>query len=40
MREYPHSRSIDGILNLSRRRGNQVGFDLAEAFEVVRKLED
>ena len=40
MREYPHSRSIDGILNLARIRGNQVGYDLAEAFEVIRKLDD
>ena len=39
MRQYPHSRSIEGILNLSKRRGNQVGFNLAEAFEVIRKLE-
>jgi LmbE family N-acetylglucosaminyl deacetylase len=40
MREYPHSRSIEGIKNLAKMRGNQVGYDLAEAFEVIRKLED
>ncbi len=40
MREYPHSRSIDGILNLAKIRGNQVGYELAEAFEVIRKLDD
>ena len=40
MREYPHSRSIKGIKNLANLRGNQVGYDFAEAFEVIRKLED
>ena len=40
MREYPHTRSIQGIKNLASQRGNQVGYDLAEAFEVIRKLED
>ena len=39
MRDYPHSRSIEGIKNLAKIRGNQVGYDLAEAFEVIRKLE-
>jgi len=40
MREYPHSRSLQGIKNLANTRGNQVGYDLAEAFEVIRKLVD
>ena len=40
MREYPHSRSIQGIKNLANLRGNQVGYEFAEAFEVIRKLED
>jgi LmbE family N-acetylglucosaminyl deacetylase len=40
MRLYPHSRSIQGIGNLARLRGSQVGFEMAEAFEVIRKLED
>ena len=40
MREYPHTRSIQGIKNLASLRGNQVGYELAEAFEVIRKLED
>ena len=39
MRDYPHSRSIEGIKNLAKLRGNQIGYDLAEAFEVVRKIE-
>jgi len=40
MREYPHSRSIEAIKNLANLRGNQVGYDFAEAFDVIRKLED
>ena len=39
MRDYPHSRSIEGIKNLAKLRGNQVGCDMAEAFEVIRKIE-
>lgn len=40
MRDYPHSRSLEGIENLAKNRGNQVGFEFAEAFEVARKLEN
>ena len=39
MKECPHIRSIEGIRNLAKLRGNQVGYELAEAFEVIRKLE-
>ena len=39
MRDYPHSRSIKGIKNLANLRGNQIGYELAEAFEVIRKIE-
>ena len=39
MRDYPHIRSIEGIKNLAKLRGNQVGVELAEAFEVIRKIE-
>ena len=39
MRNYPHSRSIKGIENLAKLRGNQIGYELAEAFEVLRKIE-
>ena len=39
IRDYPHSRSIEGIKNLAKLRGNQIGYDLAEAFEVIRKIE-
>jgi LmbE family N-acetylglucosaminyl deacetylase len=40
MRPYPHSRSVGGVENLAKLRGNQVGFEYCEAFEVVRKLVD
>lgn len=38
MREFPHSRSLEGIENLARYRGSQSGMDMAEAFDVVRKV--
>ena len=38
MREYPHSRSLLAIENLAKIRGNQVGLEMAEAFQVIRKL--
>ena len=40
LRDYPHSRSLEGIENLAKLRGNQIGVEFAEAFEVLRKLED
>lgn len=39
LRDAPGSRSLEGIKNLSKLRGSQVGFEMAEAFEVIRKLE-
>lgn len=39
MHEYPHSRSIESIKNLAKIRGNQVGCEFAEAFEIIRKIE-
>ncbi|WP_316863026.1 PIG-L deacetylase family protein [uncultured Cohaesibacter sp.] len=39
MRPYPHCRSIQGIENLAKCRGNQVGLNYAEAFSILRKLE-
>lgn len=39
LKEKPHSRSIEGIQNLAMLRGNQSGLDLAEAFEIIRKIE-
>ncbi|QWE22936.1 PIG-L family deacetylase [Polynucleobacter sp. AP-Jannik-300A-C4] len=38
MRFAPHSRSLEGIENLAKLRGNQVGMRYAEAFEVIRKI--
>lgn len=35
-KKKPHSRSIDGIKNLSKIRGNQCGLRNAEAFEIIR----
>lgn len=39
LKKYPHSRSVKGIKNLNRIRGNQSGLNYAEAFEIVRKIE-
>ena len=39
MKIYPHTRSIESIKNLAKWRGNQVGLDLAEAFQVIRKID-
>jgi len=38
-REYPHPRSVEAIEYLSRKRGNEIGVEYAEAFQLVRKLE-
>ena len=40
MKQYPNSRSVESIINLARTRGNRVGLDLAEAFQIVRKIEN
>ena len=40
IRDFPHSRSKEGIKNLAEYRGKQIGIPMAEAFEVIRKLED
>lgn len=39
IKKYPHSRSIIGIKNLSKIRGNQVGLRFAEAYEIIREIE-
>ena len=39
IREYPHSRSLKSIQNLANLRGNQVGLEMAEAFQIIRKIE-
>ena len=38
MRKSPHSRSFDGLENLAKYRGNQVGLEYAEALEVIKKI--
>ncbi len=38
IREFPHSRSYEGIKNLAKYRGIQVGLKYAESFEVIRKI--
>jgi LmbE family N-acetylglucosaminyl deacetylase len=39
LREYPHSRSLAAIKNQAKMRGSQVGLLMAEAFQVIRKIE-
>ena len=38
MRQPPHSRSIDNALRLNALRGNSIGVDYAEAFELIRMI--
>ena len=38
MRDYPHSRSSEALLNLAKYTGNKVGLDMAEAFQLIRKV--
>jgi LmbE family N-acetylglucosaminyl deacetylase len=40
MRQPPHSRSIDNALRLNALRGNSVGVDYAEAFELIRLIKN
>ena len=37
--EYPNSRSINKIKNLAEYRGSQCGLEMAEAFEILRKID-
>ena len=39
MRQPPHTRSIDNALRLNALRGNSIGVDYAEAFELVRSIQ-
>ncbi len=39
IRDYPHSRSFEAIENLAKIRGNQNGLIMAEAFQIIRKIE-
>ena len=38
IKKKPHSRSLEGIKNLAKLRGNQSGLKIAEAFEIIRKI--
>jgi LmbE family N-acetylglucosaminyl deacetylase len=38
LRKSPHTRSFEGLENLARYRGNQVGLLYAEAFELIRRV--
>lgn len=40
LREYPHPRSEQGIKTLAQYRGMEVGYQSAEAFQLIRNLED
>ncbi len=39
-RPYPHPRSIEGIEYWARKRGLEVGLEYAEAFELIRSVEE
>ena len=39
IKDYPNSRSIQGITNIAKYRGNQVGLKCAEAFEIIRRID-
>ncbi|HCM37627.1 TPA: GlcNAc-PI de-N-acetylase [Patescibacteria group bacterium] len=40
LRSFPHPRSAEGIKTLAHYRGMEVGFQNAEAFQVVRNIKD
>ena len=39
MLKYPNSRSVKGLKNLAHYRGNQVGLNMAEAFQILRIIK-
>ena len=39
LRDFPHSRSLESINALAKTRGASVGLKMAEAFEVIRRIE-
>ena len=39
MKPPPHSRSMEGLENLAKYRGNQAGLNYAEAFEIIKKID-
>ncbi|MFA5173403.1 MAG: PIG-L family deacetylase [Candidatus Paceibacterota bacterium] len=40
LREYPHPRSLESIKILAQYRGLEVGYHFAEAFQIIRTLND
>jgi len=40
MREFPHPRSLEGIALLAEKRGMEVGVESAEAFELIRRVNN
>ena len=40
MREFPHARSFEAVDALMRMRGSTVGLGAAEAFAVLRQIQD
>ena len=40
IKSFPHSRSLEGVESLVKYRGCQVGVERAEAFEILRRIED
>lgn len=38
MKEYPHPRSMENLEALAKYRGTQSGFELVEAFMLMREL--
>ena len=40
IKKWPHSRSLKSIKNLAMYRGSQIGIKYAEAFIIVRELQD
>ncbi len=39
LKSYPHPRSLDGVEYLARKRGQEVGWKYAEAFQIIRLLQ-
>ena len=37
---YPHPRSIEAMEYLARQRGNEIGLEYVEAFQLIRKVEE
>ena len=40
LREFPHPRSIEALEIIAKRWGTVSGFDAAEAFELIRELDN